>query len=162
MSNIIKVKRKILDERLYEADFQMKPETAGSAGIDVRACINVPVTIRPGQAELIPLGFKMHIEDPSFAAFLLPRSGLGHKKGIVLGNLVGTIDSDYQGQVYASVWNRNLPDLIGQEDRSITVAPMERVAQMVFQEVTQAHFVDVQEFETSQRAGGGFGHTGKR
>ena len=126
--------------------------TPGSAGIDLRACIDDPLTIRPGQTELIPSGLAVHIEDPSLAAVILPRSGLGHKHGIVLGNLVGLIDSDYQGQVFVSCWNRGSDEFV--------VEPGARLAQMVFVPVVQADFEIVNEFDSSDRGAGGFGHTG--
>ena len=146
------VQIKLIDGRLGR-DFPL-PESAtpGSAGMDIRACVQAPVVIGPGASELVPTGFALHIEDPGIAAVLLPRSGLGHKQGIVLGNLVGLIDSDYQGQVFVSLWNRG--------NEAFTVAPGDRIAQMVFVPVIQAQFEVVQEFQVSQRAGGGFGHTG--
>jgi len=120
--------------------------------MDISACIDKPVEIKPGETTLIPTGFAIHVEDTGLAAVLLPRSGLGHKKGIVLGNLVGLIDSDYQGQVYVSCWNR------GHE--SFTMNPGDRIAQMVFMPVVQAEFDVVDEFDESHRGEGGFGHTG--
>ena len=120
--------------------------------MDISACIDEPLEIKPGETSLIPTGFAIHVEDTGLAAVLLPRSGLGHKKGIVLGNLVGLIDSDYQGQVYVSCWNR------GQE--SFTMNPGDRIAQMVFMPVVQAAFDVVDEFDESHRGEGGFGHTG--
>lgn len=120
--------------------------------MDVSACIDEPLEINPGETSLIPSGFAIHVEDTGMAAVLLPRSGLGHKKGIVLGNLVGLIDSDYQGQVFVSCWNR------GQE--SFTINPGDRIAQMVFMPVVQAEFEIVDDFDESHRGEGGFGHTG--
>jgi len=120
--------------------------------MDLRACIDAPLECRPGETHLIPSGVAVHIADPSLAGVILPRSGLGHKHGIVLGNLVGLIDSDYQGQIFISVWNRGAAGFV--------IEPGERIAQLVFLPVVQAEFVLVDEFEQSQRSGGGFGHTG--
>jgi dUTP pyrophosphatase len=128
--------------------------TPGSAGLDLRACLDAPMVLQPGQAQLIPTGLSIHIGDPGLCAMLLPRSGLGHKHGIVLGNLVGLIDSDYQGPLMVSCWNR------GQS--AFTVEPMERIAQMVIVPVVQAAFRRVESFEASERGEGGFGSTGKR
>lgn len=146
------IQLKILDKRLG-GDIPL-PEyaTAGSAGLDLRACLDEPLLLNPGETRLIPTGLAIHIDDPGLAAVLLPRSGLGHKHGIVLGNLVGLIDSDYQGQVFVSCWNR------GQEPFTIQVG--DRLAQMVFVPVAQVRFQRVDEFTESQRAHGGFGHTG--
>ena len=146
------IQLKILDDRLG-ADIPL-PEyaTPGSAGLDLRACLNEPLTIQPGETHLIPTGLAIHIDDGRLAAVLLPRSGLGHKHGIVLGNLVGLIDSDYQGQVFVSCWNR------GQEPFEIGVG--DRIAQMVFVPVVQVQFERGESFTESQRAHGGFGHTG--
>ena len=142
---------KILDERLRDQLPQYA--TPGSAGLDLRACINAPLTLNPGQTELIPAGMAIHIADPGYAAMILPRSGLGHKHGIVLGNLVGLIDSDYQGQLFVSTWNRgNAPFVIN---------PMERLAQLVIVPVLQVAFNVVTEFGASDRGAGGFGSTGK-
>ncbi|MGC8731223.1 MAG: dUTP diphosphatase, partial [Halothiobacillaceae bacterium] len=127
--------------------------TAGSAGLDLRACIDAPLTLAPGQTELVPTGIAIHIGDPGLAAVILPRSGLGHKHGIVLGNLVGLIDSDYQGQLFVSVWNR------GQTPFTLEVG--ERMAQLVFVPVVQVHFEVVDAFHASQRGTGGFGSTGR-
>ncbi|HNU11276.1 MAG TPA: dUTP diphosphatase [Rubrivivax sp.] len=127
--------------------------TPGSAGLDLRACIDAPLVLQPGQAELIPTGLAMHIGDPGLAAMLLPRSGLGHRHGIVLGNLVGLIDSDYQGPLMVSCWNRS--------ERPYTIEPLERIAQMVIVPVVQAAFQRVEEFAVSQRGEGGFGSTGR-
>jgi dUTP pyrophosphatase len=142
---------KILDARLRN----QLPHyaTPGSAGLDLRACIDVPRTLPPGHAELIPCGIAIHLADPNLAAVVLPRSGLGHKHGIVLGNLVGLIDSDYQGQVFVSTWNRgNAP---------FVIAPMERLAQLVVIPVVQVRFNVVKEFSASSRGADGFGSTGK-
>ncbi|RKZ46644.1 MAG: dUTP diphosphatase [Gammaproteobacteria bacterium] len=146
------IQLKLIDKRLGN-EFPM-PEyaTPGSAGMDISACLDESVEIKPGETTLIPTGFAIHVEDTGLAAVLLPRSGLGHKKGIVLGNLVGLIDSDYQGQVYVSCWNR------GHE--SFTMNPGDRIAQMVFIPVVQAAFEIVDEFDESHRGEGGFGHTG--
>lgn len=142
---------KILDHRLQEN--MPCYATAGSAGIDLRACIDQNLVIQPKQCELIPSGIAIHLANPGFAAMILPRSGLGHKHGIVLGNLVGLIDSDYQGQIFVSLWNRSqLP---------FTLTPMERMAQLVIVPVMQAKFNLVEEFPLSERGAGGFGSTGK-
>lgn len=142
---------KILDPRLHE--HPPAYGTPGSAGIDLRACIEQKMLIEPGQCELIPSGIAMHIGDPHYAAMILPRSGLGHKHGIVLGNLVGLIDSDYQGQIFVSLWNRG--------HATFTLMPMERMAQLVIVPVLQVQFNIVEEFPLSQRGAGGFGSTGK-
>ena len=126
--------------------------TAGSAGMDLRACLDESLTVEPGETRLIPTGFAMHMEDSGMAAVILPRSGLGHKHGIVLGNLVGLIDSDYQGQVYVSCWNRS--------GQAFQVEPGARIAQLVFVPVVQVDWDLVEDFETSDRGDGGFGHTG--
>ncbi len=148
-----KIQLKILDERLGHEFPLPHYATDGSAGMDMRAMIDEPMVLAPGESKLIPTGLAIHIADPSLASVLLPRSGLGHKKGIVLGNLVGLIDSDYQGQIFVSCWNR------GQEAFTIEVG--ERLAQMVFIPVVQAEFDIVSDFNLSQRGEGGFGHTGK-
>ena len=148
-----KIELKILDQRLGHEFPLPHYATDGSAGMDMRAMLEEPLEIKPGETHLIPTGLAIHIGDPSLAAVLLPRSGLGHKKGIVLGNLVGLIDSDYQGQVYVSCWNRG--------NESFTVQIGERIAQMVFIPVVQAEFAIVEDFEESFRGEGGFGHTGK-
>ncbi len=149
-----KVELKILDRRLG-TDFPLPAyATDGSAGLDLRACVDEHVHVAPGETHLIPTGFAMHIADAHLAAVLLPRSGLGHKHGIVLGNLVGLIDSDYQGQVFVSIWNRG--------NEPFTVEPGDRIAQMVFVPVVQAEFAVVDEFEESARGAGGFGHSGRR
>jgi len=148
-----RVQIKAIDPRLG-TEFPL-PEyaTAGSAGMDLRACLDAEITIAPGETRLIPTGFAMHMEDSGVAAVILPRSGLGHKHGIVLGNLVGLIDSDYQGQVYVSCWNRS--------DRNFRVEPGARIAQLVFVPVVQAAWELVEDFDTSDRGAGGFGHTGR-
>ena len=127
--------------------------TPGAAGLDLRACIAEPVILAPGQTELMPSGIAIHLADPGYAAVILPRSGLGHKHGIVLGNLVGLIDSDYQGQIMVSVWNRSRA--------GFTIQPLERIAQLVIVPVLQAEFNVVEEFTASDRGAGGFGSTGK-
>ena len=142
---------RILDPRM--ADSLPAYATAGSAGLDLRACIDTPIVLEPGQAQLIPTGLSMHLGDPGLAAMILPRSGLGHKNGIVLGNLVGLIDSDYQGPLMVSCWNRG--------QAVFTIQPMERIAQMVIVPVVQASFRVVDGFETSARGEGGFGSTGR-
>ncbi|KAA3632726.1 MAG: dUTP diphosphatase [Proteobacteria bacterium] len=147
------IQLKILDDRL-EGEFGLPDyATDGSAGLDIRACIDDPLMLHPGDSALIPTGMAIHIDDPGLAAMLLPRSGLGHKHGIVLGNLVGLIDSDYQGQVFVSCWNR------GRD--SYEISPGERIAQMVLVPVVQAAFEVVEAFSPSARRDGGFGHTGK-
>ena len=142
---------KILDARLH--DQPPSYATVGSAGIDLRACIDHSMVILPGQCELIPSGIAIHLSDPHCAAMILPRSGLGHKHGIVLGNLVGLIDSDYQGQIFVSIWNRG--------HHPFTMMPMERMAQLVIVPVLQMQFNLVKEFPPSERGSGGFGSTGK-
>ncbi len=155
---MISVDLRILDARLRDA--LPAYATTGSAGLDLRACIDAPITIAPGQTVLIPTGIALHLGDPHYAAVLLPRSGLGHKHGIVLGNLVGLIDSDYQGPLMVSCWNRNpgTPDHAG----GFVIEPMERIAQMVIVPVVQARFNVVDSFEASARGTGGFGSTGKQ
>lgn len=148
-----KIQIKIIDSRIGKEFPLPNYATDGSAGMDLRACIDEPLEIKPGETHLIPTGIAIHISDPRLAAVILPRSGLGHKHGIVLGNLVGLIDSDYQGQLYVSCWNR------GQESFIINLG--ERIAQMVFVPVVQAHFEIVDEFMDSQRGAGGFGHSGR-
>jgi dUTP pyrophosphatase len=142
---------KILDARLR--DQLPAYATSGSAGLDLRACIDAPILLKPGQTELIPSGVAIHLDDPGLAAMVLPRSGMGHKHGIVLGNLVGLIDSDYQGQILVSLWNR------GQS--IFTLNPMERIAQLVVVPVVQVGFNVVDDFAHSTRGSGGFGSTGK-
>ena len=144
---------RILDDRLG-AEFPMPAHaTEGSAGIDLRAMLDEPLILEPGQTELLPTGMAIHIEDPALAAMILPRSGLGHKHGIVLGNLVGLIDSDYQGELMVSCWNRG--------NTTFTVEPGERIAQLVLVPVVQAKLEIVDSFDESDRGAGGFGHTGK-
>jgi len=147
------VSLKILDPRLGKEIPLPEYATDGSAGMDLRACLDDELTINANETKLIPTGFAMHIEDAQLAAVILPRSGLGHKHGIVLGNLVGLIDSDYQGQLYVSCWNRG--------HGVFTVEPGERIAQMVFVPVVRAGFEIVDEFVDSVRGAGGFGHTGR-
>jgi dUTP pyrophosphatase len=142
---------KILDNRLRGQLPQYA--TPGSAGLDLRACINAPLTLVPGASELIPSGMAIHLADAGLAAVILPRSGLGHKHGIVLGNLVGLIDSDYQGQIFVSTWNRG--------NAAFTISPMERLAQLVVVPVVQVGFNVVEEFGSSRRGAGGFGSTGR-
>jgi dUTP pyrophosphatase len=150
------VELKILDPRMR--DLLPAYATPGSAGLDLRACIDAPLTIAPGQTVLIPTGLSMYLADPGHCAMLLPRSGLGHKHGIVLGNLVGLIDADYQGPLMVSCWNRNAPS--AGPDAAFTMQPMERIAQMVIVPVVQASFRVVETFESSRRGEGGFGSTG--
>jgi len=142
---------KVLDSRM--AACLPAYATAGSAGLDLRACTDGPLVMEPGQAMLVPTGIALHIADPGLAAMILPRSGLGHKHGIVLGNLVGLIDSDYQGPLMVSCWNRG--------QAAFTVQPMDRIAQLVIVPVVQARFRQVQEFSASERGTGGFGSTGR-
>ncbi len=143
---------KILDPRMKE---QLPAyATEGSAGLDLRACIDAPITIEAGATVLIPTGLAIHLADPGYAAMILPRSGMGHKNGIVLGNLVGLIDSDYQGQLMVSTWNRG--------QAAFTLNPMERLAQLIVVPVMQVGFNVVDEFDTSERGAGGFGSTGKQ
>jgi dUTP pyrophosphatase len=141
---------KILDERMR--DQLPAYATSGSAGLDLRACIDTPLTLTPGQTQLIATGLAIHIQDPGFAAIILPRSGLGHKHGIVLGNLVGLIDSDYQGPLMVSAWNRS--------DQPFVIQPLDRLAQLVVLPVIQANFNVVESFDASTRGQGGFGSTG--
>ncbi len=148
-----KIELKILDTRLGKEIDMPNYATEGSAGIDLRACLDEALTIHPGETHLLPTGMAIHIGDPSLAAMILPRSGLGHKHGIVLGNLVGLIDSDYQGQLFVSCWNR------GSDSFKIDIG--DRIAQLVFVPVVQAEFDVVTEFDESERAEGGFGHTGR-
>lgn len=149
-----KIQLKLLDPRLGNAIPLPDYATAGSAGLDLRACVEQNLILAPGETQLIPTGMAIHIEDPNLAAVILPRSGLGHKHGIVLGNLVGLIDSDYQGQLFVSCWNRS------QNPFEITVG--ERIAQMVIVPVVQVAFEQVTEFSSSERGTGGFGHTGRQ
>ncbi|HLF98647.1 MAG TPA: dUTP diphosphatase [Methylococcaceae bacterium] len=148
-----KIRLKVLDERLGQSIPLPDYATEGAAGLDLRACLHESLELKPGETRLIPTGLAIHIADPGVAAVLVPRSGLGHKHGIVLGNLIGLIDSDYQGQVFISCWNRG--------DQAFRIEVGERIAQMVFVPVLQVAFERVQTFEESARAGGGFGHTGR-
>ncbi|RJX33227.1 MAG: dUTP diphosphatase [Oxalobacter sp.] len=148
----MKIDVKILDPRM-QAQLPAYA-TPGSAGLDLRACLDAPLDIAPGETHLIPTGLAIHIADPGYAAMILPRSGLGHKHGIVLGNLVGLIDSDYQGQLMVSTWNRG--------QTTFTLNPMERLAQLVIVPVMQVQFNVVEEFSASERGAGGFGSTGKK
>lgn len=143
---------KILDARMR--DFLPAYATSGSAGLDLRACIDAPLTLEPGQTVLVPTGLAIHIADPGYAAMILPRSGLGHKNGIVLGNLVGLIDSDYQGQLMVSTWNRGAS--------AFTLQPLDRLAQLVVVPVLQVAFNVVEDFDASERGAGGFGSTGNQ
>ncbi|MHA7878781.1 MAG: dUTP diphosphatase [Saccharospirillum sp.] len=151
MKHPLQIKK--LDPRLGDSLPLPAYGTEGSAGLDLRACLDAPLTLTPGQTELIGTGLAIHIADPALAAMILPRSGLGHKHGIVLGNLVGLIDSDYQGELMISCWNRG--------QRPFTIEPGERIAQLVLVPVVQAEFEWVDSFETSDRGAGGFGHTGR-
>jgi len=147
-----KLEVRILDPRVGR-DMELPPRaTSGSAGLDLRACLDAPLTLEPGKTELVPTGIAINLRDPGLAAVLLPRSGLGHKHGIVLGNLVGLIDSDYQGQVMVSVWNRG--------ERAYTIQPGERIAQLVVVPVVQVELEVVEDFEATSRGAGGFGSTG--
>ena len=146
------IQLKVIDERLGKQFPFPDYATNGSAGLDIAACLDAPVTLQPGDTTLIPSGFAVYIEDEALAAILLPRSGLGHKHGLVLGNLVGLIDSDYQGQVFVSCWNR------GRE--IFTISPGDRIAQMVIVPVVQATFTLVEDFQTSSRGAAAFGHSG--
>jgi len=148
-----KIQLKILDPRLGNEIALPSYATHGSAGLDLRACLEQATTLNPGESLLIPTGMAIHIQDPHLAAVLLPRSGLGHKHGIVLGNLVGLIDSDYQGQIFVSCWNRG--------SSAFTIEIGERIAQMIFVPVVQAEFECVAEFDQSLRGSGGFGHSGR-
>ncbi|MEE8538785.1 MAG: dUTP diphosphatase [Woeseiaceae bacterium] len=146
------IELKILDSRIGKSIALPHYATDGSAGLDMRACIDEPLTVGPGAAELVPTGLAIHIGDNRLAAVLLPRSGLGHKHGLVLGNLTGLIDSDYQGQIFISCWNRST--------KAYEIKPGERIAQMVFVPVEQVRFELVEEFRESDRGDGGFGHSG--
>jgi dUTP pyrophosphatase len=149
----MQIELKILDKRLG-AEFPLPNyATSGSAGLDLRACLSEPLTLAPGDSHLIPSGMAIHIADPGYAAMILPRSGLGHKHGIVLGNLVGLIDSDYQGELLVSCWNRGT--------QAFTIDIGERIAQLIIVPVLQAQFELVEEFAASQRGSGGFGHSGR-
>ncbi|MDR0807223.1 MAG: dUTP diphosphatase [Enterobacteriaceae bacterium] len=149
-----KIDVKILDSRIGSAFPLPTYATAGSAGLDLRACLDAAITLNPGETQLLPTGLAIHIADPSLAAVILPRSGLGHKHGVVLGNLVGLIDSDYQGQLMVSVWNRGQVPFV--------IEPGERIAQMVFVPVVQTEFNIVEDFTSSERGEGGFGHSGRQ
>jgi dUTP pyrophosphatase len=148
------IELKILDPRIGDSIDLPHYATGGSAGMDMRACIDAPLIVAPGETVLVPTGLAIHVADPSLAAVLLPRSGLGHKHGLVLGNLTGLIDSDYQGQVFISCWNRS--------SKAYEVQPGERIAQMVFVPVEQVEFSVVDEFADSDRGEGGFGHSGQK
>lgn len=148
----MKMDVKILDARLR--DQLPRYATPGAAGLDLRACIDAPTTLAPGETRLVPTGMAIHLADPGYAALILPRSGLGHKHGIVLGNLVGLIDSDYQGQLMVSAWNRS--------EQPFELVPLERLAQLVIVPVVQARFNIVEAFETTARGEGGFGSTGRQ
>jgi dUTP pyrophosphatase len=148
-----KIQLKLLDDRLGQSIALPEYATAGSAGLDLRACLDEELLLKPGDTKLIPTGMAIHISDEKLAAVILPRSGLGHKHGIVLGNLVGLIDSDYQGQLFVSCWNRG--------DKEFTIEIGDRIAQLVFVPVEQVEFEQVDQFGESQRGEGGFGHTGK-
>jgi dUTP pyrophosphatase len=147
------IELKILDPRIGDSIDLPHYATGGSAGMDMRACIDAPLTVAPGETVLVPTGLAIHVADPSLAAVLLPRSGLGHKHGLVLGNLTGLIDSDYQGQVFISCWNRSAT--------AYEIQPAERIAQLVFVPVEQVELKVVEEFDASDRGAGGFGHSGK-
>jgi len=147
------IELKILDSRIGDSIPLPHYATSGSAGLDMRACIDAAIKVEPGETVLVPTGLAIHIGDADLAAVLLPRSGLGHKHGLVLGNLTGLIDSDYQGQVYISCWNRS--------DTAYEIQPGERIAQMVFVPVEQVQFEVVEEFDDSSRGEGGFGHSGR-
>lgn len=149
-----KLQMKVLDERLGKSIPMPEYATVGSAGLDLRACLDAPLTIKPGETQLIRTGLSIYIEDPNLAAMILPRSGLGHKHGIVLGNLVGLIDSDYQGELMVSCWNRG--------QNSFTLEIGERLAQLVLVPVVQAEFELVAEFKETERGEGGFGHSGRK
>jgi dUTP diphosphatase len=149
-----RIKLRILDPRIGTTFPLPQHATAGSAGMDLRACVDAPLTLRPGQAELVPTGVSIFVEDPGLAALILPRSGLGHKSGIVLGNLVGLIDSDYQGPLMVSCWNRG--------DAPFTVNPGDRIAQLLIVPIVQAEFDVVGDFAASDRGSGGFGSSGHR
>jgi len=148
-----KLQLKILDPRIGNEIPLPEYATPGSAGMDLRACIDTPITLKPGDTELIPTGIAVHISDPGYAATILPRSGLGHKHGIVLGNLVGLIDSDYQGQLFVSCWNRG--------NTTFTIEVADRIAQLVILPVAQVEFEMVEEFSDSDRGEGGFGSSGR-
>ncbi len=148
------IEYKVLDDRIGDTIPLPHYATDGSAGMDLRACLDQPLTLQPGDTQLIPTGIAIHIGDPGLAATILPRSGLGHKHGIVLGNLVGLIDSDYQGQLYISCWNRS--------QTAFTIEPADRIAQLVFVPVVQVQMKQVNDFDHSERGTGGFGHSGHK
>ena len=148
------IELKILDSRIGSEIPLPEYATPGSAGMDLRACLDGPLTLQPGETHLIPTGIAIHVADPGLAAVMLPRSGLGHKHGIVLGNLVGLIDSDYQGQLFISCWNRG--------DKAFTIEVGERLVQLIIVPVVRARFEVVEEFAASQRGSGGFGHSGRQ
>ena len=154
MSNKPQVNYKILDKRIGDTIPLPNYATEGSAGMDLRACIDESLTVQPGETHLIPTGMAIHIADPAYAATILPRSGLGHKHGIVLGNLVGLIDSDYQGQLFISCWNRG--------DTAFTIEEGDRIAQLVIIPVVQVMLNQVDSFDETDRGEGGFGHSGKK
>lgn len=154
MAERTRVELKILDRRIGNEISLPSYATLGSAGLDLRACVDAPLTLAPGETALIPSGLAIHIGDPQLAAVIIPRSGLGHKHGLVLGNLIGLIDSDYQGELLISCWNRGA--------QSFTIDVGERIAQLVFVPVVQAQFQIVEEFKTSARGAGGFGHSGRQ
>jgi dUTP pyrophosphatase len=149
---MLEIQIRVLDARLGKQFPIPGYATAGSAGLDLRACLDAPAVLEPGGTQLIRTGLAIHIGDPGYAALILPRSGLGHKHGIVLGNLVGLIDSDYQGELMVSCWNRG--------EAPFTLQPFDRLAQLVFVPVVQARLIPVETFEASERGEGGFGHTG--
>lgn len=149
-----KVQVRILDERIGNQYPLPEYATEGAAGMDLRACLDEHIRIESGEAQLVPTGIAIHIADPELAAVILPRSGLGHKQGIVLGNLVGLIDSDYQGQLMVSVWNRN-------RNNNVVIEPGDRIAQLVFVPIRKVSFDIVDDFKKSTRSEGGFGHTGR-
>ncbi len=155
----MKINLKIIDPRIQQEFGLPNYGTDGAAGLDLRACIDAPIQLKTGDTQLIPTGIAIHIADPNYAAILLPRSGLGHKHGIVLGNLTGLIDSDYQGQILVSCWNRGNGES-GVSDNAFTINPGDRIAQMMILPVVRAEFNLVEEFEESERGGGGFGSTG--
>ncbi|GMV68054.1 MAG: deoxyuridine 5'-triphosphate nucleotidohydrolase [Pseudomonadota bacterium] len=150
---MLEIQIRVLDARLGKQFPIPGYATAGSAGLDLRACLDAPAVLEPGGTQLVRTGLAIHIGDPGYAALILPRSGLGHKHGIVLGNLVGLIDSDYQGELMVSCWNRG--------EASFTLQPFDRLAQLVFVPVVQARLIPVETFEASERGEGGFGHTGR-
>lgn len=150
----MKLQYRILDERLGDSIALPHYATPGSAGLDLRAMVNAPLTLEPGATELLPTGMAIHIADPGYAGMILPRSGLGHKHGIVLGNLVGLIDADYQGELMVSCWNRGT--------QPFTIDPGERIAQLVIVPVMQVSLEQVEHFDDSQRGSGGFGHSGRQ